>query len=171
MILALSILIVALAGCGSPPARLNVDFAKIKDSAQAIADGMVKGDHGPLGDVTHPKIIALMGGREKMLAEVKSQMEQLAKDGYTIVSYTLETPTEYQGTAPDLAVIVPQKMRMKFTKGFITQSAFLLAVSDDSGATWKFVDGAQLTPEMVRAILPPALHQIKLPKVEAPKVE
>jgi len=170
-----ALLIAAIAwrcsGEDAAPAKPKVDFGKLKDQAQAMADGLRKGDYEKLADHTYPKLIELMGGRETMLAEVKKTMAAMKQEGFEILSYVVDTPTEVLGTPPDLAAILPQKMRIRLKNGVISQAAFLLAVSGDSGATWTFVDGAQLTPEIVKQILPKSLHGIKLPEVPPPAPE
>ena len=58
---------------------------------------------------------------------------------------------------------------MRFPAGKIVSKSFLLAIYEDKGKTWKFVDGQGLSNEGLkkRLSIPPKLE---IPEVEKPRV-
>ena len=164
-----------VSGCsGSPPIKQSaklIDLEKIRQQAQYMSQCLIKGDYEKWAEFAHPKLVEMMGGRANMIAESKKMMDGLKKEDIEILSFVVQLPKEVIGTDPDLAVILPNSVRMRLRKKVITQSAFLLAVSSDSGVTWSLVDGAQLTPEMMQKVLPPSLQKIKVPGVPEPTLE
>jgi hypothetical protein len=67
--------------------------------------------------------------------------------------------------------IVPTTIKLEAEKLLITSEGFLLAVSEDRGATWSYVDGSVLTPDVLKKLFPNAPAALKLPEKKQPKVE
>jgi hypothetical protein len=149
--------------------RAEADLEAIKAEALACNNALKSGDFETLADKTYPKVVELMGGKAKMVEEMKKLTENWKKQGIQILSNDVEAPKEVIGDGADRAAILPTKMVIKTAANTVTSPGFLLGISADSGKTWTFVDGSQAAQN--RQLLPKALQEIKLPEIEQAKVE
>ena len=107
-----------------------------------------------------------------MIELIKTGMDELKKQGVSIVSYKIETPAAPIAAGDDLVTVVPTVLEMKQGAGKITQKSYLLAISSDKGGHWTFVDGAGLDDEAkVKEVLPNLPKELKLPAKEKPVIE
>jgi len=73
--------------------------------------------------------------------------------------------------------IVPMTVRVQVSDGTLRSKGFLVAVSEDRGKTWTFIDGAGLVREpgkereKLAQILPDFPPQLSLPAPEPPQLE
>ena len=66
---------------------------------------------------------------------------------------------------------MPQTIQMKVTRGKLIQDGWLLAVSEDQGTTWHFVDATNLTDESLGQVFPDLVGKIKLAPKAPPRLE
>lgn len=147
----------------------RADDAEIKKAVKGLVEKMqaatVKGDYGAVIDLTHPKVVEELGGREKAIGGAKAVMEMLKDKGLAIKSLKAEEPQAPVRGEKNLYVFVPTKMEMTTPKGTIVGTSYLLGVSSDDGKTWRFVDGAA-GPDETRKMFPDIPEKLKLPKPE-----
>ena len=61
-------LVLLVAGCQSAQAPDEAVLRQVvKQKAAEINDALLKEDFGKFADLTHPKVVELMGGRQKMM--------------------------------------------------------------------------------------------------------
>ena len=84
---------------------------------------------------------------------------------------TVEAPVEVLTGGPHLFAVVPDTLKFTIPGGTLTQKSFLLAVSEDQGKTWTFIDGAGLVKIKVRDMLPNFPKDAKLPEKQPPVIE
>jgi len=136
----------------------------IKKGADSVGAAMVAGNYGVVLDLTYPAILDLMGGREKALGYVEKQINAMKDQGISIVSFTAGDPSEIKPGGSELFAAIPTIMEMKAPQMKITGKSFLLAISQDQGKSWSFADGANLTPEIMKAMFPKFPPELKLPE-------
>jgi general secretion pathway protein G len=91
---------------------------------------------------------------------------------FTVHSVEVSTPERVAAAAADLVAIVPTVTKMKVPGvGEQTFSTFLIAVSDDQGETWTFLDGTSHDEESIREVLPDFPDTLEFPQVEMPTPE
>lgn len=149
---------VAFAQTGDPRVGL------IKKGADAVGAAMVASKYGVVLDLTYPAILDLMGGREKALGYVEKQIDAMKEQGISIVSFTAGDPSEIKPGGSELFAAIPTVMEMKAPQMKITGKSFLVAISQDQGKSWTFADGANLTPEIMKAMFPKFPPDLKLPE-------
>jgi hypothetical protein len=142
-----------------------------KQAAQKTADATIKGDYAALIDNTYPKVVEMMGGRDAAIATTTQLMKQLAGQGMTIKSYTVSDPGEVLSEGGNTFSVIPAVMEMKFAKGIVRVKSYLLAISTDTGKTWKLIDGNGLADKNAREQLLPKLPAaLKLPENQQPEI-
>ena len=118
----------------------------------------------------YPKMIELAGSREKMLAMLKSTEDDFKKQGVKIESVEVGEPSVPVVAGGKQFSVVPQTMRMTFPTAKLEASSYLLAVSADGGKTWTFIDGAGVTPDTLKMVLPDFPAELRLPEKKQPKI-
>ncbi len=145
--------------------------AAIKEQGQKVGSAFLSGDFEALLDGTYPRILELVGGREKMLAVLKSEVAKWEAQKIKMVSYEVGEPGEVKSAGAKLVAVVPTEMKMEFPEALYTQKSFMLAVSTDGGKVWKFISGANLNKAALKLLVPEAAEVIELPKELEPVVE
>jgi hypothetical protein len=150
---------------------LAADTAPIRTGAVACANAMERGDFAAILDTSHPKVIQLGGGRENMLRQVQKAMGDMKQQGFIIHSITVGQPTEPVTANAQAFSTVPTTMKAGLPEIIVTSDSYLLAVSEDRGVTWSYIDGSILTPDLMKQLFPDAPANFQLPAKKAPKVE
>jgi hypothetical protein len=170
-------LLLLLACCLPSPARAaDEDTATamkklVKQKVQEINDAIVKGDFAAVADLTHPKVVQMMGGRDKMIATMQAGEKDMKSKGFSFLSTKVDDPSDaVAGPASELYATVPFELRMKTPDGKMIAKSFVVGFSADRGKTWTFVNG-DLDAKQIKQVLPNLPDRLKLPEKQAPKME
>ena len=156
--------------CLSANADGEVSSAAVKRKAQEVGQAVVKGDYAKLVELTYPKVVETMGGRDKMIAAVETLMKQMKDQGYVMRSVVVGDPAEFMTEGPHTFVVVPTTVEMTAPGGKVVGKSYLLGISADGGKTWWFVDGSGLdTKEKRDKVLPKLPAKLKLPEKQKPE--
>jgi hypothetical protein len=113
----------------------------------------------------------MLGGREAMLRVMADGRRYMREQGFEVQSYTIDTVSDVYTAGAELHAVVRTVMKTKVPGGRMTQPGFLLAVSGDGGETWRYIDGAQLTPDTVLEVVPAFNAALELPSMLEPTFE
>ena len=146
--------------------------------AQECGDATVKGDYEKLVDLTHPAVVKLAGGKEKMIDLLKKSIGEMKDQGIIFESSKSSAADSYIRSGTALFCVIPTVVKLKVEKKSETKSekkrltlpSFLLGVSNDDGKTWKFLDGAQGEPGL-RKLVPEIPKDLKFPEKAKPVFE
>src|SRR5205823_13888599 len=103
--------------------------------------------------------------------------EDMQARGSAILGDEVGEPKEVVTARHNHLVIVPITVQVRVSNGTVRWKGFLIAVSEDRGKTWTFVDGAGLVgepgkeKEKLAQILPDFPSQLSLPAHEQPVLE
>jgi hypothetical protein len=145
-------------------------IATAHEQASRCAEAVITGEFETVVDLTHPKIIGMLGGREKMIATMKEGLEGLKKRGITMKESKAEKPEKLAKSGDSLYCVVPTTNVIEVPQGTLTSKAFLVGLSSDEGKTWTFIDGAP-GAEKIRELFPDIPAELKLPEREKPTLE
>lgn len=152
-------------------AEEKIDVSKAVDQAKLVAKAVLEGDYAKVADSTHPKVVEIMGGREKMIETTKTIMKSLKDQGISINSHVVgkaETPV-IDGKSAYL--VIPTTMVLKTEGMKVTVESYLLGMSTDGGKTWLFVDGSGMDNPMVKdKVFPKLPDGLKLPAKKDPTI-
>jgi hypothetical protein len=149
----------------------KVDPAKAAEQAEAIKKAVLDGDVSKLADLTHPKVVEAMGGKEKVIAASKAVLDQMKAQGIEIKSYTIGKPGDPVKDDKATYVVLPTKLELTAPKVKVQSESYLLAMTTDAGKTWTFADGTGLAAGPAReALLPTLPKDLKLPEPKPPTV-
>jgi Caspase domain len=143
----------------------------VKRKAEELTFATVAGNFAVVIDMTYPKILELMGGREKAISLVETQMKAMKEQGATILDFKLGVPSEFKTGGSDLFTVIPTTVIVKIPAGKLTGKSFLVGISSDQGKTWSFADGAQMTEESIKTLFTKFPPSLKLPDKTPPVIE
>jgi len=138
----------------------------IKEKATEVANATVSSEWETVVKYTYPKIIQMMGGKEQMISiMVNAMQEQQVK----IISAEIGEPGEiYTSGEDNLFCLVPETITIEIPNGKIKSESYLLAVSENKGSRWYFIDTAQLNMDNVQEMLPDYNMELVIPTKKPP---
>jgi hypothetical protein len=139
----------------------------VKEKVQDMCDAILKDDFGKVVDLTHPKIVELMGGRKKMISTMEAGSKEMKSPEFTLLSIKANSPSDPVKSGSDLYLTVPFEMEARTPDGKFIQKSFTIGLSGDGGKTWVFVNG-DVDIKLVKQILPNLPDSLKLPEREKP---
>ena len=142
----------------------------VKAQVEEMNAALLKEDYGKVVDFTHPKVVELMGGRDKMVSVMEAGTKDMKSKGFAFQSTKVDDPSEPVKGGSELFVVVPFRLEMKAPDGKLHIKSFVIGVSSDQGKSWTFVNG-DLEVKKVKQVLPNLPEQLKLPEREKPVFE
>src|SRR5439155_26816520 len=121
--------VILLTGCNDKPVDPAVAKQSAKAGVQEMNDGVIKEDYGKVADLTYPKLVETMGGREKMITTMKAGTAQMKSTGFTFSSVKVDEPGEIVSAGSEQYVVVPFLLEMKAPAGRVQQKTFVIGIS------------------------------------------
>jgi hypothetical protein len=140
------------------------EYRNIKPQAEAVMRATLAGDFEKLVDLTHPRVVGMVGGREKMLAELRRQMEQEKAQGKSFggITASVGEPGEVVSVGKRLFSVVPTEMKFPAeSRGVLVMKTFVIGVSDDGSDDWKFLTVPNRA--LFKLIFPEAADKLNVP--------
>lgn len=155
-------------GCFSVLGADEVNFKQVvKGKVEEINQALIKEDFGKVADLTHPQVVRLMGGRDKMISVMEAGTKEMKAKGFAFRSVAVGNPSDPVAAGADLYAVIPFTLEMTAPGGKIVQKSFVIGVSSDQGKTWSFVNGDQ-EPKKIKQVLPNLPEKLKLPEQQKP---
>jgi hypothetical protein len=166
-LLASLLFVSVLAGAASAQERLGEDAAKrLQAQAEESSRAFIEGDYGRLADYTYPKLLELIGGREKLVEVVRKGVEEMKAEGFVPLSSVPSAAVQVLRAGRLTYAVLPLKFKMRAPDQVLVSDSFMIAVSDDGGKNWKFLSGANVDEARLKVLLPDAAGRLKLPAVK-----
>jgi hypothetical protein len=140
--------------------RAQDQTAVIKREAQKCAAALIAGDYDGVVAYTHSRVVALMGGKEAMIAAMKKGTASMRADGYAFLEATIGRPGTPKHAGAWLTSLVPEHIVIKVPGGKLLQDSTMLGISEDNGKTWVFVDIGVVSKEQFAQIFPELEGQV-----------
>jgi hypothetical protein len=142
----------------------------VQEKVQEINQAVIDADFGKVAELTHPKVVELMGGRDKMIEAMQASFKSMQARGISIKSVKVDDASDPVSAGSEQYVVVPFQLEMQAPDAKIRQKSFVIGVSNDLGKTWVFVNGG-VEPKQLKQVLPSLPQQLKLPAQEKPVIE
>ncbi len=141
----------------------QVDNKKIKEQAELTAKSLLQDDYETLIKFTYPKVIEMVGGREKMISLVKKGKVEMGQQGISFETVTIGEASKTVKAGQEIHCLIPQIVLMKGPNGKMKSETYLLAISKDNGNNWFFIDTVNLTMDNVKTVLPNYNPDLQIP--------
>jgi hypothetical protein len=128
-------------------ANADPQTERIRKAAEENSAALAVGNYGRVVDFTYPKVVEMVGGRDKMIETLHRGSEEMKAHGSAILGAEVTQPREIITVGDKQFAIVPMTVRVEVPKGTLQSKGFLIAISTDRGNTWTFIDGAGVTKE------------------------
>jgi hypothetical protein len=142
----------------------------IKVQAMDMATAFMKNDFNSFVKYMHPNIIAFAGGRDKMKTKMDSVYSATKQFGVSFKKYWIGAPGEIISYKNQLQAVFPQSTTMAMALGEITIESSIIAISEDKGKNWWFIDTNVYRAEKLKDILPDLSPQLVIPPRKKPKI-
>lgn len=100
--------------------------------------------------LTLPDLVWALGGDAKMIEIMQAKFDEAQRAGAVIESVTLGTPSALGKDGSTHFVFIPYTHVARAGNTRVIDDAFFLAISDDAGDTWHYVDGIGLDEAQIR---------------------
>jgi hypothetical protein len=149
---------------------VRIDSVKLLDQANQMAAAFINADYKKMAKFTHPNIMQVMGGEEKMILLLTSQIEKLKTEGISFKSATITGfPSKILRAGTEIHTYIPETIVMEVPGGTLTAYGHLLAISRDSGVNWYFADRAGFESlEMLKSVFPNYNSDLEIPVIVPP---
>ncbi|GGH02460.1 hypothetical protein [Mucilaginibacter phyllosphaerae] len=139
------------------------DTALVKKQAQRFASASFNGDFKTVTDLTYPKLVALSGGRDEMQKLISERIEGLKKQGIIQFSGSVGSPGKFYKAGTQIHCLLPETIILKMFNGHYVSRSYLLAISNDMGKSWAFMDVGKMPPEVLYKLLPDYNDNLVIP--------
>ena len=136
----------------------------VKQQANVMATATIKGDYPTLIAHTYPKLVNMMGGKEKAITLVSQAMAQMKSQGITVEKAVVGAPAKFYKAGSEIHCLVPENVTMAMPKGHASGSSNMLGISADGGKTWSFVDLNKATIDKIPQLFPNFNKDLKIPE-------
>jgi hypothetical protein len=160
----IAVLVIAISSQASDHAQGPRDRALA--GAVQIATAMKAQDAKAVARLTLPDLVWAIGGEAKMIEILQAKFERAKEVGIVKDTLDLGPPSALGVDGKTHYVFIPYVHLAQSPTRRVRDEAYFLAISDDTGVTWHYVDGIQLTEaEIRRAFIPGYRGDPPAPKV------
>ncbi|HYV93672.1 MAG TPA: hypothetical protein VE978_17995, partial [Chitinophagales bacterium] len=167
MIASVSFFLGSCNGQAKPPDSSNY-FIQIKEQAEAMAQLLLKKDFKSFAKFTHPKIVEMMGGEQKMIEGMEKDLKEMESQGTGFLNVTIGEPSKVIVVNNELQSTVPQTIEMKVPNGRLVAKSTLIAISTDNGKTWYFIDTSGKDIQAMKKIFPNLSEELVISEKQQP---
>jgi hypothetical protein len=154
-----------------PLSLFGHDTTLVKQQANVLAQAVIKGDYKTLVDHMYPRVVAMMGGKEKMLNTANTSMANMKAEGIVFENATIGSPGKFYRAGKEIHCLVPETITLKMPKGHVVAQSYLLAISADGGKTWSFIDLNKNTINNITKMFPYFNPELKIPEPTEPVMQ
>ena len=144
--------------------------AAIKAAAISMGNALVKKNSDQFLSYMHPSMIKLAGGKEKLSVISDSALKVFEQFGGKVSRITYGNPAEIIPYKKTLQSVISQTTTLSSFIGDAELSSSLIAISNDYGKSWTFIDTNMFGIKEIKAAMPDISPALVIPKSAAPKI-
>lgn len=145
-----------------------IAMTNLKKQADAMGAYFIRKDYPHYVKYINPKVIASLGGSDKMIGLLNQSMDAMKAQGINFKDLQIGEPSMIITTKTDLESVVPQTINLSVKEGRVQTMSYLVAVSSDNGDTWTFIDTSGKTLKDIQKIFPSLSNDLVIPAKEKP---
>lgn len=140
----------------------------LKHQATEMGAAFLKEDYKTFTHYSHPKIVTMMGGQEKMAGSLSQMIEGMKRKGMAFLNITFGEPSKLIKAGSEWQCTLPQHTEIQMPDGRIMVTSTLIAISTDNGRHWVFVDTSNKDIAAIKKVLPNISSAIVIPPSQPP---
>jgi hypothetical protein len=139
------------------------DTVFLKKQAKRLAAATFNGDHQTVIALTYPELIKLSGGKEQMQKLITEKIESLKKQGVMKFDGSIGSPGPFYKAGDQIHCLLPETLVLKTFSGRYVGRSYLLAVTNDKGKSWTFLDVGNMPADVLHRLLPNYNESLVIP--------
>jgi len=145
--------------------------AEIKKHAEICSAAQLSMDFDKILPYVPKKMLEMIGGEDVLKTRVAQGNAELHRRGVKIDSAVIGTPAAPQEFDGVLVSLVPMTTNLTTPQGKLVSTSHMIAISEDKGASWDFLDTATVNEEKLGTLYPALKGKVKIPGATARKAE
>jgi hypothetical protein len=135
-----------------PFAARAQDTTVVKRQAALFAHATFRGD-----------VKVIIAGKEQLAQLITERMDEQKKQGITGFEGSVGKPGKIYKAGDELLCLLPENIIMTTSVGRYRSRSYLLAVSDNNGESWTFLDVGKMPADILHRLLPNFNNELKIP--------
>jgi len=161
--------LIAMFASASPSHSQNLSTT-IKIQAMDMARAVLAKDVNKIVTYMPPKLVEETGGKEKLMVARDTMNKYMKQFGAEIKKVTIGEPGKIITYKKQLQATVPQITEVKFMASKVILESTLIAISEDKGLHWYFVDTTIYHGDKLKTSLPDLSPELVIPPMKQPKI-
>ncbi|ULQ56545.1 hypothetical protein KJS94_17985 [Flavihumibacter rivuli] len=134
-----------------------------------MAKALLNKDYKNFARYMHPKLIKAAGGEQTLMQRMDSTNQLARQLGAEIKKILIGNPEKIHLYNQQLQCILPQTITLSSPMGTIELETSLIAISDDKGNNWHFLDALLYQSKELKESMPVLGEGLKIPLMKPPK--
>jgi hypothetical protein len=151
----------------SPAARVE-NYPNLATQAKEMNDAFARKDYERFADLTYPKVVEMVGGRDQMLKGIPQQLKEMEAEGVVLLSSTSGSPTQFVHDSGSIYAVLPTTLKAKAKDGIFQSEGSLIGIWSDGGANWTFIDASGKDHVELKTFLGNVVDRLNLPPDKRP---
>jgi hypothetical protein len=144
-------------------------FSKtIRKQAEMMGQLLIQKDFNSFTKFTYPKIVEMMGGKQKMIEVMEKGSKEMEAEGTGFLKVTFGEPSQIITEKNELQCTLSQEIKMKVPNGQLLTESTLIAISTDNGKNWYFLDTSGKDILTMKSMLPNLSKNLVIPNQKQP---
>lgn len=148
------ILFIALLAFGVVSAQNGELDQMVLARAQEMGKAFIAKDYAAFAKFAHPRVVKIEKGEEAMIKKMVKDFGDLESEGVTFLEVNFGEPSKMITVENELQCVIQQQVVMLVPGGKLTATTSLIALSEDQGKNWYFVDAAGNNVRNMKALIP-----------------
>jgi hypothetical protein len=144
--------------------------SSIKTAAMDMGNALAQKNSKKFIGYMHPVMIELAGGEEQLRMISDSALKVFEQFGGRVSKISFGNPGEVVNHKKMLQSVIPQTLTLTSFVGDVELSTSLIAISEDEGKNWRFIDTNLFSLKEIKSAMPEISSTLVIPKSAPPKV-
>ncbi|MGN6180427.1 MAG: hypothetical protein ACTHNW_14670 [Mucilaginibacter sp.] len=140
----------------------------IEKQANIMAQAFIMQDYQTFAKYTYPALLAAMGGENQMAITLRRAVNDMRLKGMSFSNIYVDSPSKIVKSRKELQCTLQQHTTIKLDNGRVVATSTLIALSEDGGKHWYFVDTSNKDNVTIHKILPNLSALITIPSEQKP---
>jgi hypothetical protein len=129
----------------------QTDNENLNEQLLHLKNAFLEEDFSTVADYTFPKIIEMMGGKEKMVEVTKNTFSKMKSQGFILDEISFKDSSNFFTHNGDLQSTITKVLVMDTPNGKVKTETTMIAISKDEGENWVFFDTSGMQKASVQS--------------------
>ncbi len=117
-----------------------------------MTEAYLRQDSKTLVQYTAEPLVRRAGGPDALAAKIQAEFESNRKENIRLISYTFIKPDRIHYVQGTLFALIERKSRWQMASQSMDLRYNVLAVSTDSGTSWRFAEASAISEDVFRSL-------------------